>query len=73
MQLGQALGALVGACRKDVSDCVAAGAVDLSTGMMLSSDSLKDHPSDAVELLAAATVELFQGRAVRLVEKMRKE
>ena len=72
MQLGQAIRTLVGACRQDVSDCVAAGAVDLSTGMMLSSDTLDDHSSDAVELLAAATLELFQGRAVRLVEQMRK-
>ena len=71
MLLGQAVGALVGSCRQDVSDCVAAGAVDLSSGTMLSSDTLDDHSSDAVELLAAATVELFQGRAVRLVEQMR--
>jgi hypothetical protein len=72
MQLGREVGALVRACRRDISDCIAAGAVDLSSGMMLSSDTLDDHSSDAIELLAAATVELLQGRAVRLVEQMRK-
>jgi hypothetical protein len=40
---------------------------------MLSSDTLDDHPSDAIDLLAAATLDLFQGRAVRRVEQMRKE
>lgn len=70
MKLSQAVGQLVEACRRDVPDCIGAGVVDLSTGMMLASDTLDDHPGEVLEILAAATVEVFQGRAVREVEQM---
>jgi hypothetical protein len=68
MDLSQAIGNLVEACRRDVPDCIAAGVVDLSTGRMLHSDTADGHPSEVLEVLAAATVDLFQGRATRRVE-----
>jgi hypothetical protein len=37
-----------------VPDCVAAGYVDLSSGMILGMKSVDSHPSQVVELLAAA-------------------
>ena len=49
-------------------DCVAAGLVDMSTGMLLAVDTLDDHPGDVLDLLAAATFDLFQGRNVTMIE-----
>jgi hypothetical protein len=70
MKLSLAVEHLVEACRQDVPDCIGAGVVDLSTGMMLDSDTVDDHPGEVLEILAAATVDMFQGRAVREVEQM---
>ena len=54
--------------RNQVPDCVAAGLVDMSTGMLLAVDTLDDHPSEVLDLLAAATFDLFQGRNVVMIE-----
>ncbi|AGZ44752.1 hypothetical protein AFR_32470 [Actinoplanes friuliensis DSM 7358] len=51
-----------------VPDCVAAGLVDMSTGMLLAVDTLDDHPGEVLDLLAAATFDLFQGRNVVMIE-----
>ncbi|WP_082772230.1 hypothetical protein [Actinoplanes sp. TFC3] len=51
-----------------VPDCVAAGLVDMSTGMLLAVDTLEDYPSELLDLLAAATFDLFQGRNVTMIE-----
>jgi hypothetical protein len=70
MSLGQEIDALVETCRRDVPNCVGVGVVDLSTGMMLRSETSSDLGDDLVELLGAATVELLQGRVVRQVEEL---
>jgi len=54
--------------RAMVPDCVASGLVDMSTGMLLAVDTLDDHPSEVLDLLAAATFDLFQGRNVVMIE-----
>lgn len=54
--------------RLQVPDCVAAGLVDMSTGMLLAVDTLDDHPGEVLDLLAAATFDLFQGRNVVMIE-----
>jgi hypothetical protein len=51
-----------------VPDCVAAGLVDMSTGMLLAVDTLDDYPGELLDLLAAATFDLFQGRNVTMIE-----
>jgi hypothetical protein len=61
------------ALRKAVStvpDCVAGGYVDLDTGLLLSLMSVDSHPQEIMELLAAATADLFQGPNVRTIEQM---
>jgi hypothetical protein len=73
MTLREAIVGLVGACRRDVVDCVGVGVVDLSTGGMLHSDTVDELPADLLELMGAATVDLFQGRAVRAVERAMSE
>jgi len=56
-----------------IPECVAAGFVDLSTGMLLGIKTVDSHPSEVVELLAAATADLFQGPNVVAIEQMFKK
>lgn len=48
-----------------IPECVAAGFVDLASGMVLSIKTVDSHPSEVFELLAAATADLFQARTCR--------
>ena len=51
-----------------IPDCLAAGFVDLSSGMVLSIKTVDSHPQEVFELLAAATADLFQGPNVTAIE-----
>jgi len=53
-----------------VPDCIAAGYVDLASGMLLGMKSVDSHPREVIEMLAAATADLFQGSSVRAIEKL---
>ncbi len=53
-----------------VPECVACGYVDMSTGMLLGVNSVDSHPSEVLDLVAAATADLFQGPSVRTIETM---
>ena len=53
-----------------VPDCVATGYVDLASGMLLGLKSVDSHPREVIELLAAATADLFQGPSVQAIEKL---
>ncbi|MFD6497521.1 hypothetical protein [Streptomyces sp. NPDC060188] len=64
---------LVKALRTDAPDCLASGAVDMSTGMLLSYETVDNHPSEVLDLLAGATLDLFQGRTVQMIEDVFKE
>ncbi|SNS11893.1 hypothetical protein SAMN05216252_103217 [Actinacidiphila glaucinigra] len=64
---------LVKNLRQEVPDCLAAGVVDMSTGMLLSVDTVDSHPPEVLDLLAAATLDLFQGRTVVMIEDVFKE
>ncbi|MFD6390749.1 hypothetical protein [Nocardia sp. NPDC060259] len=67
------LGATVKSLRAEVPDCAAAGVIDLSTGMLLSVETVDNHPPEVLDLLAAATLDLFQGRNVVMIEDIWKE
>jgi hypothetical protein len=54
--------------RTTVPECVAAGIVDMSTGMLLAVDTVDSHPEEVLDLLAAATFDIFQGRNVVMIE-----
>lgn len=56
-----------------VPECVAAGYVDLSTGMLLAIKTVDSHPQEVLELLAAATADMFQGTNVVTIERMFKK
>ncbi|MBA2808705.1 hypothetical protein E0500_015185 [Streptomyces sp. KM273126] len=64
---------LVKALRSEAPDCVAAGVVDMSTGMLLSYETVDNHPPEVLDLLAGATLDLFQGRTVVMIEDVFKE
>ncbi|MCX5560433.1 hypothetical protein [Streptomyces sp. NBC_00038] len=64
---------LVKALRADAPDCVASGVVDMSTGMLLSYETADNHPPEVLDLLAGATLDLFQGRTVQMIEDVFKE
>ncbi len=53
---------------KSVPECLAAGYVDVSTGMLLAVKTVDSHPSEVLDLLAAATADLFQGPNVVAIE-----
>ncbi len=56
-----------------VPECVAGGYVDLASGMLLGIKSVDSHPQEVLELLAAATADLFQGSNVVTIENMFKK
>lgn len=51
-------------------ECVAAGYVDMSTGMLLGVKTVDSHPQEVLDLVAAATADLFQGQSVTSIEKL---
>jgi hypothetical protein len=56
-----------------IPECLAAGYVDLSSGMLLGIKSVDSHPAEVVELLAAATADLYQGNNVKMIEAIFKK
>jgi hypothetical protein len=55
--------------RTQVPECIIAALVDMSTGMLLAVDTLDDqHAEEDLDLLAAATFDLFQGRNVSIIQ-----
>ena len=55
---------------QSVPECVASGYVDMSTGMLLGVKTVDSHPQEVLDLVAAATADLFQGSNVTTIEKM---
>ncbi|MFB9905627.1 hypothetical protein ACFFQA_16970 [Allokutzneria oryzae] len=59
--------------RQEVPECLASGVVDMATGMLLTYETTDSHPSEVLDLLAGATLDLFQGRTVTMIEDIFKE
>ena len=57
----------------EVPECIAIGYVDMSSGMLLGVKTVDSHPSEVLDLVAAATADLFQGSNVTAIEKMFKK
>ncbi len=58
---------------KTVPECVAAGVVDIQTGMLLGIKTIDSHPQEVIDLVAAATGDLFQGPNVQAIESLFKK
>ncbi|PJJ99843.1 hypothetical protein CO615_03100 [Lysobacteraceae bacterium NML75-0749] len=54
----------------DVPECVATGYVDMESGLLLGVKTVDSHPSEVLDLVAAATGDLFQGKNVVEIEKL---
>jgi hypothetical protein len=52
----------------DVPKAVAGGVVDMSTGMLLGVKTVDEHPSEVLDLVSAATKDLFEGDNVTAIE-----
>lgn len=53
-----------------IPECVAAGYVDIATGMALSVKTVDANPQEVSDLVSAATTDLFQGTNVSSIEDM---
>ena len=53
---------------RNVPECLACGYVDMSTGMLLAVKTVDSHPQEVLDLVAAATADLFQGSSVVAIE-----
>lgn len=59
--------------QRTVPECVAAGFVDMQTGMLLGIKTVDSHPQEVLDLVAAATGDLFQGTNVSTIERLFKQ
>ena len=69
MSLDKALNA----AQAQIPECVAMGYVDMTTGMLLGVKTVDSHPSEVLDLVSAATADLFQGTNVVAIEKLFKK
>jgi ethanolamine utilization protein EutA (predicted chaperonin) len=59
--------------QRNIPECVATGFVDMKTGMLLGVKTVDSHPQEVLDLVAAATGDLFQGQNVSAIENMFKK
>jgi len=63
---------LAAAC-STIPECLAGGYIDISSGMLLAVKTVDSHPAEVIDMLAAATGELFAGKNVVAIENMFKK
>lgn len=51
-----------------VPECLAAGYVDIASGMLLGVKTIDSHPREVLDLVAAATSDLYEGPNVLMIE-----
>lgn len=56
-----------------IPECVAAGYVDIASGMLLAVKTVDSHPQEVIALVAAATADLFAGPNITTIEKLFKK
>ncbi len=64
---------IVNSVISDVPKSVAAGVVDMGTGLLLGVKTVDEHPQDVLDMLAAATHELYEGDNVMGIEAIFKK
>ncbi|MCB1034072.1 MAG: hypothetical protein KDD47_09590 [Acidobacteria bacterium] len=57
----------------EVPKAVAAGVVDMGSGMMLAIKTIDSHPQSVLDVLAPATKEMFEGDMVEQIESLFKK
>lgn len=63
----------IAAACNTIPECLAGGYIDISSGMLMSVKTVDSHPSEVIDLLAAATGDLFAGPNVVAIENMFKK
>lgn len=58
---------------KDIPKALAAGVVDMDSGMLLDIKTTASHPQEVFDLLAAATKDMFEGENVTTIENIFKK
>lgn len=58
------------AAQSTVPECLAVSCVHMSTGEVLGVNTIEAHSSEAPELVATATTELFEGASVTALEQL---
>lgn len=61
---------VVKACLEEVPKAVAAGVVDMASGLMVAVKTVDSHPQNVLDVLAPATRELFEGDMVVHIENL---
>lgn len=64
------LDSALSAAQSSIPECVAIGLVDMQTGMLLGVKTLDSHPQEVLDLVAAATGDIFQGSNVVAIENL---
>jgi len=59
---------IVTKCISSVPKALAAGVVDMNTGMLLAIKTVESHPQAVMDLVAAGTKELFEGEIAQEIE-----
>lgn len=67
------LDAKLAALANTIPECVAAGYVDIGSGLLLSVKTVDSHPQEVIALVAAATADLFAGPNIAMIEKLFKK
>lgn len=64
------LDAKLSAAINSIPECLAGGYVDIASGMLLSIKTVDSHPQEVIDLVAAATADLFSGPNISTIEKL---
>ena len=70
MNLTQVVDTTLKSFRQDIPEYVGSGVVDLTTGILLGVDTLDEQPREILDVMGAATADLFEGRTVNQIESM---
>lgn len=57
----------------NIPECLAGGVVDMESGMLVGVKTVDSHPQEVLDMLSAATHDLFQGQNVVAIENMFKK
>lgn len=64
---------IVNAAIANVPKALASGVVDMGTGLLLGVKTVDQHPQAVLDMLAAATQDLFEGQSVTSIEQAFKQ
>jgi len=64
---------IVSSLLKEVPKAVAAGVVDMDSGMLLAVKTVDSHPQQVLDLLAGATKDMYEGDNVQAIENIFKK